>query len=608
MPFDNDTVGARMRGFDRDFLRSLALAARADKVVLGQIEHATDPVTPAPGQRIAVGQQSNIRSLNVPADSDDVVRRVPLTFMANGKPATLALELAARAIGDTPVLNPDQSVTIAGYRIPFQVAHTMTVNFAGGWNDIPTHSLADLRECVEKGDTDFFRRNFKDKVVLLGTVLNFEDRKMTSKRFANSSGPGPAERCALSPVAAPAPASGSFFSAAAIDGVYIHATAINNLIRREATSELGWRPTLLVALIGALLGAFAALLLAPGAAALVLIVAAFLWTVGGTVAFEQNLALPLFEPLLAGFAAIVLTVAFRLVVTDRDKRFLRRTFGLYLAPAVIERMTTSNKMPELGGEMRDITVYFSDVAGFSSFSETMTPTELVTLMNSYLSAMTDIIEEHGGFVDKYIGDAIVAVFGAPLDAANHATDAVRAALRCCERLAEFNRDPTASSRPKLGQRIGLNSGPALVGNIGSRRRFNYTVMGDVVNLASRLEGANKYFGTTILASEATMALTGDAFKWREIDGIRVKGRIQPVSIFEPLAEATKESLEQAARAAAYSEGLARWRARDFAGAEQSFFKAAEADKPSALFLERAKYMLLHPPGMDWEPVNTLEGK
>jgi adenylate cyclase len=222
--------------------------------------------------------------------------------------------------------------------------------------------------------------------------------------------------------------------------------------------------------------------------------------------------------------------------------------------------------------------------------------------------MTDIIEEHGGFVDKYIGDAIVAVFGAPLDDPQHAVHATRAALRCRERLEELNRTATAFKGFKLGQRIGLNSGDALVGNIGSRRRFNYTVMGDTVNLASRLEGANKYFGTSIMAADATVALTGETFAWRELDAIRVKGRAQPVRIYEPLAEAGQGSETQKAHAEAYAAGLASWREQDFAGAMQSFAAVAETDPPSALFQERARKFAYKPPGPDWEPVNTLEGK
>ena len=163
-------------------------------------------------------------------------------------------------------------------------------------------------------------------------------------------------------------------------------------------------------------------------------------------------------------------------------------------------------------------------------------------MNIYLSAMTDIIEAHGGFVDKYIGDAIVGVFGAPgSKTSTMPAQAVRAALACGERLAGAQRDSGGFPGSELRHRIGLNSGEALVGNVGSGRRFNYTVIGDVVNLASRLEGANKYFATSILASETTVKLTGTEFSWREIDTVRVIGRQQPLRVYEPLAQAGQES-------------------------------------------------------------------
>ena len=154
-------------------------------------------------------------------------------------------------------------------------------------------------------------------------------------------------------------------------------------------------------------------------------------------------------------------------------------------------------------DLRDVTVWFSDVAGFTGISEKLSPGELVALMNEYLTAMTDIVEAHGGFVDKYIGDAIVAVFGAPHDDPDHALSAVRAALACQAKLSELNRDAVAFKGHRLACRIGINTGAMLVGNIGSRRRFNYTVMGDAANLASRLEGVNKMYGTRILASAAT---------------------------------------------------------------------------------------------------------
>jgi class 3 adenylate cyclase len=275
---------------------------------------------------------------------------------------------------------------------------------------------------------------------------------------------------------------------------------------------------------------------------------------------------------------------------------------------VIEKMLASSRAPALGGEMRDVTIFFSDLEGFSAFAERMPPAELVALMNRYLSAMTEIIEAQGGFVDKYIGDGIVAVFGAPAEDADHAAQAVAAGLACVARLTTLGlAAPGLGARP-LTQRIGLNSGRALVGNIGSRRRFNYTAMGDCVNLAARLEGANKVFGTAILASEATMALTGAAFVWRELDEIRVKGRIEPVRVYEPLSPAGRQSPEQAACAAAYGEGLARWRRRDFAGAAEAFADSAGGDSPSALFLARATRLAQDPPGDDWRPIRNLEEK
>jgi adenylate cyclase len=598
IPIGQDTLGARARGLDRDFLRALATGARVGKVVLGEMQIGDQPILPAIGQRLAVGQQ-NIRALNVYSDGDEVVRRVPLTFIVDGKKIpSMSLELASRALGVTAEFETDQSVTLAGYRVPAAIPNTLTLNFEGA-RGTPTYSLADLRACLDKGDKDFFRRSFDGKIVFVGTNLDLEDRKLSSMRWATSRQPGVAARCVL-------PAPSTNLERQTIDGVFVHVAAVNNLLRRNALVELDRATTGLIAIAIAAVAALAALVLAPPLALLSFLGLALAWTATATIGLDHALALPLLQPLFAGIIALPAAVAFRLIVSDKDKRFLRRSFALYLAPSVIERMLASNKPPALGGETRIVTVFFSDIAGFSTFSETMTPADLVALMNNYLSAMTDIIEEQGGFVDKYIGDAIVAVFGAPGDDSGHAANAVTAALRCSQRLSELNRSKAAFKGHTLGQRIGLHSGEALLGNIGSRRRFNYTVIGDTVNLASRLEGANKYFGTSILVSQATMMLAGTKFKWREIDAIRVKGRLQPVAVYEPLGDAGHETETQIATA--YAEGLARWRARDFAAAVDNFARFADVDQAAASFLERARSLVREPPGPGWEPINTLEGK
>src|SRR5260221_1125162 len=185
LPFGDDLLGARMRGFDRAFLRSLATGSSAGRVVLGEVLSGDRSIRPSPGQRIAVGQQKNIRPLNIYSDPDEVVRRVPLTFPADGKRvSSMALELASRALNAEPKVGEDGSVTLAGYLIPSTVPNTLTLNFERGGNDVQTFSFADLHACVERNNTDFFHREFAGKVVIFGALLDSEDRKITSNRFA----------------------------------------------------------------------------------------------------------------------------------------------------------------------------------------------------------------------------------------------------------------------------------------------------------------------------------------------------------------------------------------------------------------------------------------
>jgi len=605
IPFGDGRLGDKVRGFDRDFLRALAGAAANGKVVLGEILGGNQPVRPSQGQRVAVRQQQNIRPLNVHIDSDDVLRRLPLSFTVEGtRVPTMAVELAARALGVAPEFDERGRLTLGGYRVPGRVPNTMTLNFEGGADDIPTFSFADLRACAAaKNDKDYFKRWFNGKVVIFGTVLDIEDRRFTSKRFATGIEGARTPRCTgeSTPVTAG-------FRKSTIAGVYIHATAVNNLISHNAVVEPGPLVRFLISAVFAVLAAVAAWLFRPLSAALAWLAVILASIAGATIAFNHALALPIAEPFLASLFALGSTIGFRFVVADKDRRLLQKSFALYLAPHVINRMLSSNKLPELGGETREVTVFFSDIEGFSLIAEKLSPDELMELMNEYLSAMTDVVERHGGYVDKYIGDSVVAVFGAPADDPDHAANAARAALDCCAQLTELNATSPLFQGYKLAQRIGINSGEALVGNFGSRRRFNYSVMSDAVNLASRLEGANKFYGTTVIASETTVALTGDAFAWRELDAIRVKGRVQALKIYELLARADDLTPERKPTIENYAEGLTHWRAREFDRAAAAFDRSAGVDRPAALFRDRARELAETPPGDDWDPIRTLQEK
>jgi adenylate cyclase len=602
IPFGDASFGSRVKGFDRDYLIALRKLSDSGKLVLGEILSNDHPDRPDHAQQLAV--RNNIRALNVHTDADNVIRRMPLSFSIEGRPVpTMAVELAARSRDAKFEKGPSGAASLAGYAIPSAVPNTLTLNFRGMGRDIPAYSFADLRACVEKGDTEFFRRAFDGKIVLLGSILTFDDRKLTSMHLARGYDGTPAARCAL-----PAPAAAARAARSSVAGVFVHATAVRNLLEHDAITELGFPPRFILTIAFAALTAAAACLLAPTGAAIAWLGLTVAYAAVAVSTFVHALALPLTEPVLAGLAALATMIGYRFVIADREERFLRKSFAFYLAPEVIDSMVASGKMPVLGGEMRNITMFFADLSGFSSIAEKMTPAELVALMNEYLSAMTDIIESHGGYVDKYIGDSIVAMFGAPADDPDHARHAVAAALQCRDRLEELNDGHPAFRGRGLAHRIGLNSGEAVVGNIGSRRRFNYTVMSDTVNLASRLEGANKYFGTVIMASEMTVNQSRSAYTWRELDLVRVHGRDEPIRVYEPLAEKSKETQAQGMRAAAYARGLACWRARDFAKAAELFETAAGDDPPSRYFARRARAMAANPPPADWTPVNTLEGK
>jgi adenylate cyclase len=312
-------------------------------------------------------------------------------------------------------------------------------------------------------------------------------------------------------------------------GVEVHANALNTIVMdrfiEHAPVWLDIAILAAAALIVAFMSSRLSTIWAMGLTA-VLIAAFFFAT---TLVFDtRSTVINFSSPALAMVLTFVSIVVYRVMTEDRDKRRIREMFGKYVSPAVVSEIL--ERPPELGGVDKDLTVFFSDIRGFTTLSESMSPQELVNHLNVYLTAMTDTILEYRGTLDKYVGDEIMCFWGAPLPQEDHAILACKSALKQMQRLNELNSNWPPEKQINIG--IGINSGIMTVGNMGSRGRMNYTLMGDNVNLGARLEGTNKQYGTAVIISEFTYGLVKDRVIARELDNIRVKGKNKPVVIYE----------------------------------------------------------------------------
>jgi len=279
------------------------------------------------------------------------------------------------------------------------------------------------------------------------------------------------------------------------------------------------------------------------------------------------------------------------------------TLSRYLPVRVVAKILGSTSSLSLGGVKVAATVFFSDVADFTTISEKLAPEEVVLLMNEYLSAMTDVIEKTGGTVDKFLGDAIMAFWGAPEPQGDHAKRACESAILQLEALASLHDEWQKHGKPRLRFRIGLNGGDVVVGNMGSNRRFNYTVMGDVVNLASRLEGANKNYGTTTLVGDVVVKEAADSFEFRRLDRLKVKGKSEAVEVYELLARKGSATAELLEARDAFESALAAYFACDWDAAEKALDRA-DALRPDdtavATYRRRIAELREHPPPVGWD--------
>ncbi len=391
-------------------------------------------------------------------------------------------------------------------------------------------------------------------------------------------------------------------------GVEVHANALDNMLNGDFLRPVnGWIVALLVLLL-----IWLPIYLRRRSVALISTVVGMVVLVA--VILDYYLLHRIYSFMFANIAVAVLfpfafVTVHKALMEGREKKWIKNTFGQYLSPKVVDLITKDPSKLSLGGEKRDMTAFFLDLAGFTTMSEKLTPEELTAMLNEYLSAFTDIILRHDGTVDKYIGDCIVAFWNAPLDQADHRKLGVLAAIDCQDELARLNSTLTQFSiKPQC--RVGVNSGPMVVGNMGSRTRLSYTVMGDSVNLASRMEGANKFFHSKIMTSEYTFETIRDQFDHRYLGSVRVVGKAIPVKVYEPFARKGGAAPEIKAMLPHYEAGIEKFYKGDYKGSLQDFKAALAArpgDGPSQFYIGKAELFAKAVPA-EWDGAFNITEK
>ncbi len=524
-------------------------------------------------------------------DNDGVFRRVPLIQNYGGYLyASLALATTQAATGDSDLellVESDgnksvqdyyalEAIKLGNYIIPVDDNGAVYVPYRGKQGSFPYVSAYKVLD--KTADLSIL----KDKIVLLGT-----------------SAPGLLD-LRTTPVQNIYP------------GVEVHANIIsgilNQTIKHKPAWVLGYEFVLL--LIVAIAGALVLTYLPPTLAALSSLGITVLVLIGTMWAWSNNLILPLASPLLLISLLYTVHMTYGFFIESRGKRQLAQSFGQYIPPELVDEMVQTSAEFSMEGESREMTVLFSDVRGFTTISEGLDPKQLTQLMNALLTPMTRVIHKNRGTIDKYMGDAIMAFWGAPLNDPEHARHALYAAFDMMKELTIMQQDFKDKGWPPINIGIGLNTGVMNVGNMGSEFRVAYTVLGDAVNLGSRLEGLTKAYGVDIIVSETTKNAV-DEFIFRELDLVRVKGKHEPVAIFEPVGHKNDVSKQLTAELTSYKQALLAFRKQDWDNAEIMFFNLTRSYPDKFLYqeyLNRVANYRQNPPGANWDGVYTHTSK
>jgi adenylate cyclase len=520
---------------------------------------------------------------NMFPDRDGVVRWIPAVINYSDEMYAPLSLMTVSAFWDTQPL-----VVVAEYgiekiqfgdlSIPTDELGRVMINYRGDAQTFKHISVTDiLNDRVPEGD-------LKGKVVIVGaTAIGIYDMRVT-------------------------PFSSVF------PGVEIHANIVDSVLRGDFLYHPSWAAIFdifAIMLAGILLG-----VVLPRAGVFTGVI-----TVGvlffGHIFFCQYLfsrqgwILNMVYPLLVILSIYLSITVYRYLVESRQKRFIRSAFSTYLAPTVVQQLIDSPENLELGGEEREISAFFSDLQGFTSISEKLTPHELVELLNEFLTEMTNIILKREGTVDKFEGDAIIAFYGAPNALENHAETACLTCVDMQKRLGELREKWHQEGKPELKMRIGLSTGPAVVGNMGSRNRMDYTMMGDTVNTAARLEGVNKIYGIFTLVCENTFKKASQRVWGREIDSINVVGKAEPVTVYQVLGYSEDIDETMLTMTGLYGDGLRLYRQQQWDDAIKKFDAALDIssdDGPSKEMRERCVSYKLEPPPQDWNGSYSMKTK